>query len=178
MKRGKIATAIGGVALILCTIILCLGALRSQANGKTDEEANRSLFTLHYSAKDSLYWLNDWRLPYPVYRFETGDIDGDGKPEALVGVIKKTRFYRESERRIFIFHLVEGKVRPLWLGSKLAGQLQDFRYTENGIVRSLEAWSDSLYSVAEWRWKDFGLGFERYLIHRTDKQTATQYFNL
>ena len=21
---------------------------------------------------DTLYWLNDWRLPYPVYQYQTG----------------------------------------------------------------------------------------------------------
>lgn len=134
-------------------------------------------FTLR-KVNDSLYYLNDWKLPYPVYRFETGDVDGDGKPDALVGVIKKTRFHREEGHRIFIFKEVNQKARPLWFGSKLAGLLQDFRYREGGIVRSLEAWSDGRYSVAEWRWKDFGLSFERYLIHRTDKKTAIKYFNL
>ena len=95
-----------------------------------------------------------------------------------MGVVKKTRFHREVGRRIFIFHLVDGKARPLWFGSKLGGILQDFRYIEGGTVRSLEAWSDGRYSVIEWRWKDFGLSFERYLIHRTDKKTATKHFNL
>ena len=47
---------------------------------------------------DSLYWLNDWRLPYPVYQFQTGDVDGDGREDAMVGVIKATRFYPEKAR--------------------------------------------------------------------------------
>lgn len=117
------------------------------------------------------------RLPYPVYRYCTGDVDGDGKEDALVGVIKKTRFHREMGRRIFIFKEVNGKARPLWLGSKLGGILQDFKVVD-GRVRSLEASSDSLYSVAEWKWKDFGLRFERFIIHRTDKKTATKIFSL
>ena len=36
---------------------------------------------------DSLFLLNGWRLPYPVYQFQTGDVDGDGRLEAMVGVI-------------------------------------------------------------------------------------------
>jgi hypothetical protein len=104
-------------------------------------------------------------------------VNGDGKADALVGVIKSTRFYPEKARRIFIFKLVNGKkVRPLWLGSKLGGILKDFRYV-NGRVRSLEASSDSLYSVADWQWNDFGLKFERFLVHRTDTATATKIFH-
>jgi len=125
---------------------------------------------------DSLYYLNDWKLPYPVYRFDTGDIDGDGKEDAMVGVIKSTRFYPEKARRIFIFKLVDGKkVRPLWLGSKLGGVLQDFRYV-NGYVRALEMTGDNLYSVSDWKWNDFGLHFERFLIKQSSKKSATQIF--
>jgi hypothetical protein len=133
-------------------------------------------YTLHRT-HDSLYYLNEWRLPYPVYQFCTGDVDGDGSEDALVGVIKTTRYYKDRGRRLFIFKHVNGKVRPLWLGSKLAGQLQDFRYINGGIVRSLESWPDGRYSVAEWRWKDFGLSFQRYLVHQTDQSNAISIFS-
>ena len=127
---------------------------------------------------DSLYWLNDWRLPYPVYQFQTGDIDGDGEEDAMVGVIKKTRFHRENERRLFIFKSIKGKkkARPLWLGSKLGGILQDFRYRD-GRIRALETTTDSLWVVADYRWSGFGMAFERFVVKGTDKNTATKYFN-
>lgn len=125
---------------------------------------------------DSLYWLNDWRLPYPVYQLQTGDVDGDGKEDAMVGVIKATRFYREMGRRLFIFHMVNGKVRPLWLGSKLGGILQDFRYVD-GRIRSLETTTDSLYVVAEYKWGGFGMAFDHYIVKGTNQETAIKYFN-
>ena len=105
-------------------------------------------------------------------------MDGDGQADALVGVIKRTRYYPEKGRRLFIFHLVNGKSRPLWLSSKLGGTLVDFRYIAGGTVRSLETSSDGSYSVAEWRWKDFGLSFERFLVHRVDQQTAIAAFEV
>lgn len=120
---------------------------------------------------DSLYWLNGWKLPYPVYRFQTGDVNGDGSIDAMVGVIKPTRFYPEKARRLFIFKQVNGKVRPLWLGSRLGGILQDFRFTD-GRIRSLEMTTDSLYVVAEYRWSGFGMAFERFLTKGTDQETA------
>ena len=65
--------------LILLLGLLVTGAVSSQSN-----------FTLR-KVNDSLYYLNDWRLPYPVYQFQTGDVDGDGNEDAMVGVIKSTR---------------------------------------------------------------------------------------
>ena len=120
---------------------------------------------------DSLYYLNEWRLPYPVYRFDVGDVDGDGHEDALVGVVKSTRFYPQKDRRLFIFKQVKGRVRPLWLGSKLGGKLIDFRFID-GRIRSLESYSLNLYSVAEWKWKGFGLQFQRYLVENTSRQKA------
>ena len=126
---------------------------------------------------DSLYLLtlttdsmtHQWSLPYPVYRMETGDVD------ALVGVIKATRFYPEKGRRLFIFKNYEGLVRPMWLGSKLGGKLQDFHFCD-GKVRSLETNAKGQFTVAEYRWDDFGMAFERYLIRDADEAEARRIF--
>ncbi len=152
---------------------------------------------------DSLYWLNDWRLPYPVYQFQTGDVDGDGSEDAMVGVIKGTRFYPEKARRLFIFKQIDGhkptgeackKARPLWLGSKLGGILEDFRFipanttdTANasdsanndrrGIIRALESTTDSLYVVSDYVWSGFGMKFDHYIIKGVDKLTAIKTFS-
>ena len=148
-------------------------------------------FTLR-KEHDSLYWLNDWRLPYPVYQFQTGDVDGDGRVDAMVGVVKSTRFYPEKARRLFIFKQVistaahskgEVKVRPLWLGSKLGGILEDFRYVAPsegdglGRIRALESTTDSLYVVSDYRWESFGMKFDHYIIKGVDKQTAIKTFS-
>ena len=139
-------------------------------------------FTLERQT-DSLYVLtlttdstrNQWRLPYPVYRMETGDVDGNGTIEALVGVIKPTRFYPEMGRRLFIFKNYEGLVRPMWLGSKLGGTLHDFHF-RNGFVRSLETNAKGEYTVAEYRWSGFVVAFERYLIKNADEAKAKETF--
>lgn len=125
---------------------------------------------------DSLYWLNDWRLPYPVYQFQTGDVNGDGNKDAMVGVLKATRFYPEKGRRLFIFKQVNGKVRPLWMGSKLGGILEDFRYVD-GKIRALESTTDSLFVVSDYKWSSFGMKFDHYIIRGVDKETAIKYFN-
>src|SRR3712207_6912846 len=61
-------------------------------------------------AGDSLSWLvlatdsaaDRWQLPYPTYRLAVGDVDGDGRSEALVGVVKPTRYDSTVARRLFI----------------------------------------------------------------------------
>lgn len=118
---------------------------------------------------DSLSWLclkqgdavSRWWLPYPVYRLQAGDVNGDGLDEAMVGVFKATRYYPPG-RRLFIFKNVRGKVRPMWMGSKLGGMLEDFRFV-SGCVRSLETTTNGQYVVAEYAWSDFGLRFVRFV---------------
>lgn len=133
---------------------------------------------------DSLYALtlqtdstsDQWELPYPVYRFCTGDVDGDGSIDAMVGVVKGTRFHPEKGHRLFIFKNYKGLVRPLWLGSKLGGILEDFRFTD-GKIRSLERTTDGRYVVAEYRWAHFGMGFERFLVKNVGREEAMNIFN-
>lgn len=146
--------------------------------------AQHATFSLQ-QRHDSLYVLtlatdstsDQWQLPYPVYRIQTGDVNGDGSIEALVGVIKATRYYPEKARRLFIFKNYHGLVRPLWLGSKLGGCLQDFRFVD-GRVRSLETTADDRYVVAEYRWSGFGMVLERYLAKGTGHDEATRIFNM
>ena len=138
----------------------------------TLERKTDSLYVLTLTTDSTHY---EWKLPYPVYRMETGDVDGNGTTEALVGVIKSTRFYPEVGRRLFVFKNYEGLVRPMWLGSKLGGKLCDFRF-QNGVVRSLETNAKGEYTVAEYRWSGFGFAFERYLVRNVDEVRAREMF--
>jgi len=175
--------------LTIGLVMLCLQPYAGRAQA----------FGLHME-NDSLYWLtaagedraNGWRLAYPVYQFQTGDIDGDGSDDAMVGVIKGTRFYPQKARRLFIFKQIDGhtpsgepckKVRPMWLGSKLGGILEDFRFVAPtdgdsiGRIRALESTSDSLYVVSDYKWGGFGMKFDHHIIKGVDKETATKYLN-
>jgi hypothetical protein len=96
--------------------------------------------------------------------------------DAMVGVIKSTRFYPEKGRRLFIFKQVNGKARPLWMGSKLGGILEDFRYND-GMIRALERTTDSLYVVSDYKWEGFGMKFDHFIIKGTDKQTALKTYS-
>lgn len=149
-----------------------LAATGCQAQTFTLTQQHDSLFTLTLTTDST---CDKWTLPYPVYRLDTGDVDGDGSTDALVGVVKATRFYPEIGRRLFIFKNYHGLIRPLWMGSKLGGKLCDFRFAD-GRVRSMEAMNDSLYAVADYRWSGFGLVFERFVARDIGHEEAKKAF--
>ena len=163
--------------LLICllAVISPLMAQNSKPPQNSTVIATRGNFTLR-KAHDSLYFLNDWRLPYPVYQFQTGDVNGDGSTDAMVGVIKSTRFYPEKARRLFIFKQVNGKPRALWMGSKLGGILEDFRFVD-GKIRALESTTDSLFVVSDYKWDRFGMAFDHFIIKGVDQQTAIKAFS-
>ncbi|MBN1950006.1 MAG: nuclear receptor-binding factor 2 [Bacteroidales bacterium] len=135
-------------------------------------------------SNDSLYYIRiesdsapsmQWELPYPVYRFQTGDIDRDGSVDVLVGVIKATRFDPIPRKRVFIFKDCEGAVRPLWLGSQLGIPLEDFRFYQTRgepCVRIIGRENNGKYLVAEYTWQKFGLKFKKYILRHISLKTA------
>lgn len=163
------------------TLVLALAfvpmAGRAQEAGEDAHfrPSTSSPFTLT-RVNDTLYYLNEWRLPYAVYQFQTGDVDGDGSEDALVGVVKPTRFYPEKARRLFLFKQVHGKVRPLWMGSRLGGLLEDFRFHQSCVV-SLETNVYGRYAVAEYQWEKFGLEFRRFLAKDVSRREALHVFD-
>lgn len=164
---------VGYGLLTICFWLTTAHAFSQEAGGFSLEQHNDTLSVLTLKTDST---SDEWRLLYPVYRFCTGDVDGDGSTDALVGVIKSTRYYKEKGHRLFIFKNYHGQVRPLWMGSKLGGILEDFRFTD-GKIRSLETTTDGYYVVAEYRWARFGMSFERFLAKKVTREEAMHIFN-
>lgn len=84
---------------------------------------------------------DEWQLTYRLFRFDCGDLTGDGLPEVAVGVVKPTRYWPQPDRRLFIFHLFRGRlIRPLWLGSRVGGRLVDFCIERDSIPAMVHTW--------------------------------------
>lgn len=140
--------------------------------------------TLHYVVLTTDSTEDRWCLPYPVYQFQVGDIDGNGLQDAVVGVVKATRFYPQPARRLFIFKNFHGKVRPMWMGSHLGGILEYFRVItvddEEGatrtLIRSLQTTKSGRFVVADYRWQGFGMGFERFVVKTKEEAEAMEAF--
>lgn len=149
-------------------------AQRFRLESKSDTTAVLMLETL--DARGKVTHTDRWKLTYPVYRFCVGDVNGDGMDEALVGVVKSTRFYPEKDQRIFVFKNVKGHIRPLWMGSRLAGRLVDFKVV-SGRLRSLEQSEDGRrFAVAEYTWSRFGPSFDKFLTKNTTRHESMEIF--
>ena len=137
------------------------------------EHVNDSLGVLTLTTDST---IDRREVPFPVYRFCTGDLNGDGLDEALLGVVKPTRFFPQPARRLFIFKNVHGRIRPLWLGSKLGGTLLDFRLSGPLIV-CLATDGKGHYYVMEYELGKFGLNFRRYLAEGAGEEEASRAFD-
>ena len=157
--------------LFAITVSICLGACHPSSPESFSWDGgvvrlNRihdSLSVISYERDGEE--LSSWKLPYPVYRFDWGDVNADGIPEIAVGVIKPTRFFPQPAKRLFLFKLYRGKlIRPLWLGSRVAHELVDFRIQRDSvpalIVTTERLANDSIVSVV-YRQQGFGIKFSK-----------------
>ncbi|MDR2694469.1 MAG: hypothetical protein LBB74_09700 [Chitinispirillales bacterium] len=108
-----------------------------------------------------------FRLPYPVYRFDVGDVTGNGTPDIAVGVIKTTQYHPVTAKRPFLFKIDEdGNVRKLWMGSRVSQPLEDFVLTKNETparVLTIEREQSGKFLVAVYRYHGFGLKHDGYI---------------
>ena len=124
--------------------------------------------------------ISEWELSYPVFHFECADINADGTDDILAGVIKATRFDSICRKRIFIFKLFDGYVRPLWMGSRVSQPLEDFKVIQSkpiNLIRTIELEENGNFLVAEYKWKGFGLTFVKYIVRNCNQQKARKIFN-
>ena len=150
----------------MCTLGVLVGALTVHA----EEENVFRLDSLAPSKYKLRIGSDAWPVDYPVYRFETGDVNGDGVVDAILGVVKSTRYDPVVRRRVFLFKNYKGHVRPLWFGSRLGNPIVDFHFlAREGVLRVMEREQDGSYLVADYRWQSFGMQFVRYeLRHATE----------
>lgn len=173
-----------GLLLLILVCVICIFSCSEESRTDNVKATEISLIkendSLHYVQIKSEIGIDRWKLPYPVYQFEIGDVDDNGIEDILVGVIKTTRFDSVLGKRLFIFKNYKGYVRPLWLGSRLGQPLVNFKFikTNNGArIRSVEKEKSGNLLVAEYKWRRFGVEFTEYIKREIDSITALKILN-
>lgn len=113
---------------------------------------------------------------FTPYQFDTADVDRDGTTEVLIGLIKATEFDPAEKKRLFILHIDNGHLRPLWLGSKVCQELVDFKSTDDGVIQTIERTSNGTYSIGDYYWESFGLTLRNYTHTEITFDDALQLF--
>jgi hypothetical protein len=89
-----------------------------------------------------------------------GDVDGDGRPEAIVALRKPARFDPVVENRLHVYHLIDGQCVPAWRGTRLVGRF-DRIAVEGDRLLVQERMGGDRQRVAWYRWRGFGYAVER-----------------
>lgn len=134
--------------------------------GEVSIEYNSMLSKYMILAYDSINGTKDRIFtPYEIFQAEYGDINHDNNPDICIGIIKPTPFDSLLRKRLFIFQIDRGYIRPLWLGSKLSAPLEEFIIIEDESdqqkVLAIEKLPNNLYRISEYGWESFGLYFIR-----------------
>ena len=153
--------------LIIVSLLAVIDANAQQPQSfrLVQDGAKGNMLVLTHEGRESR-----WPLPYPVYGFAEADVAGDSLTECIVGVVKPTRYDTVPRRRLFIFHQVEGHIRPLWMGSRLGVPIDSFRCERQR--RSILVYThkpDGTTARAEYRYGDFGLQFHRWLTQGEER---------
>ena len=159
---------------VMTAVLLSILWVGCKAQTYSLEQVNDSLSFLTLTTDGH---TDRYRLPWPTLRWCTGDVDGDGVEDAMVMVVKRTRFDKRVLPRLFTFTQKNGRVRPLWLGSQLGGILEDFRFVDGQVI-TLQRTTDYRYVVMTHRWRKFGLGADSILVEGVDREIAETYLNL
>ena len=163
------------ISIVATILVSC--ATETENGGFSLEKKNDTLYNLVLETDSS---RDVWELRFPVYRFCTGDMDGDSIVDAVVGVEKTTRFDPVVRRRVFMFRNIGGKVRPLWMGSRLGQPVVDFRVVQvdgETRLRSVEEEKNGKFLVAEYRWSSFGVKFIRYICRDFEFDNSMEILN-
>ena len=114
------------------------------------------------------------------WKIRLADVDGDGRPELVLGVFKRARFDPVPRKRLFVYDWPGHTLVPRWLGSRLSLPFDDFAFVDcNGDGRdelvALEQGPGGRRRLMRYDWNGFGFsGDEKTMVEVTPDSDLIQ----
>ncbi|MEM9023636.1 MAG: hypothetical protein AAGB22_07830 [Bacteroidota bacterium] len=104
-------------------------------------------------------------MSFPVVDHRLADITGNGRLELVLMVEKSTAYDPVVRKRVFLYHLQQNRLKPLWLSSRLHQPLEALAIipvpSGKALVRTVEHEANGNFRVSEYTWRQFGLEWLR-----------------
>jgi len=143
----------------------------------------------HYTLKEGVLSVMEdsteiWRSPEGtrVQHFAIGDIDGDGRDDLAISLWRRGSFGRHKpfwhteaddafQNHLFIYHMREGVLRPMWCSSALRKPIASLSIDQGEQGPTLTVWEGQYkkpygktyaldethgYEELTWRWSEWG----------------------
>lgn len=97
------------------------------------------------------------------WRLDVTDVDGNGRPDLAIGVLKPTRNLPFDHRTLFVYAFDGERLAKKWLGSSLGRPLVDFAFgpataSSPAPLFTLETDLDRTVVLNRYVWSGFGFG--------------------
>jgi hypothetical protein len=107
------------------------------------------------------------------WHLEAADVDGDGRIDIAVGIVKPTRYIPQPHKTLWIFGIREGHFTRKWLGSTMGRPLLEFCFATSSSkggqpLFTLERNLENRVALSRYYWS--GFGFRKLPIEKTWKE--------
>ena len=98
------------------------------------------------------------REGYRPWKLMVADVDGDGIPEIVVGVYRKSNYTPAWARSIFVMTFDGKELIRKWMGSSMGRPLFDFTFAPEKTQRliTIQEAIDGQQVLSSWDWSGFG----------------------